>query len=495
MIDILVRVRLAITMDPARRTIEDAAIAIDGGRIVGLGRREAIEREFPEARRTLGGENFVAMPGFVDGHSHAGHGLVRMLGGDDFPAWREACRDIYMGGASMEFWQAEAQLSAIERLKAGVTTAVAYLGGGDENNRSDGTSTAAAYAHAYTECGGRLVLGIGPTRPPFPKRYAHFDGKRRYEIDVSFEDQFATCRRLLRELPAVHVGVALTAPTVNPEIHRGAHFEEMCDIARQMKALAREHGAVLMMDGQRGGTVSFAHDVLGIVDERTLLSHALDLTAAEIGIVAKTGASVANNPLSGSAVWGRCPVPELLEAGARVIVCSDGLAPDCGGDMFRVMRACAHYHRALLRDPHVLPPGRVWRMATADPAAFFFGAGSNVGALAVGKRADIALVDMDKPHLTPGSMPLFQIAYCATGQDVDTVIVDGKIVMECRRLTTVDESAILGRARREAAQMLERTGLSRLLETPASFWDDRYDRPRYAGPHQKPSSVSLVSAH
>ncbi len=492
MIDILLTARLVVTMDPSRRTIEDGAVAVDRGRIVALGPRAELERDFPDARRRIGGPEFVAMPGFFDGHSHAGHGLVRTLGGDDFPAWRQACRDIYMHGATTEFWQAEARLSAIERLKAGVTTAVAYLGGGDENNRSDGTEVAAAYADAYTSAGGRLVLGIGPTRPPFPKTYTRHEGGSRRTLEVSFNDQIGTCGRLLRALPSSRVGIALTTPTVNPEIHRGPHFDELCEIARRMKALAREHDAVLMMDGQRAGTVEFAHEALGIVDARTLLSHALDLTPDEVRIVARTGATVANNPLSGSAVWGRCPVPELLEAGARVIVCSDGLAPDCGADMFRVMRACAHYHRSLLRDPHLLPPGRVLRMTTLEPAEFF-GFGAELGSLATGKRADIALVDLAKPHLAPASMPLYQIAYSATGQDVDTVVADGEIVMEGRRLTRIDEGAVLDAARREAKRMIERTGLSHLLATPDSFWDDRYDRPHYVGPHQKPVSAAALT--
>jgi 5-methylthioadenosine/S-adenosylhomocysteine deaminase len=493
LIDSLISARVVIAMEPACRAFDDGAIAVDRGRIVAVGRREKLETDFPDVRRRLGGSGFVAMPGFVDGHSHAGHGLVRALGADDFPAWRQACRDIYMDGATTDFWQAEAQLSAVERLKAGVTTAVAYLGGGDENNRSDGTGVATAYASAFGAVGGRLILGVGPTRPPFPKRYARFDGVQRTSVEIGFEDQIATCRRLLRELPSGRVGVALTTPTVNPEIHRGSHFAELCDIARRMKALAREFGAVLMMDGQRGGTVAFAAEELGIVDERTLLSHALDLKPEEVRIVARTGATVANNPLSGSAVWGRCPVPELLEVGARVIVSSDGLAPDCGADMFRVMRACAHYHRAMMRDPHLLPPGRVLRMATSDPAEFF-GLGAELGTLAPGKQADIVLVDLDKPHMTPATMPLYQLAYGATGQDVDTVLVGGEIVMEKRQLANVDEAAVLVRARREADRMLERTGLSHLLATPDSFWDDRYARSRYAGPHQKPISETLIPA-
>lgn len=489
MTDLLVTARLLVTMDAAHRTIEDGALAIDKGAIVALGPRAEIEARYPNPARRIGGEKFVLMPGFVDGHSHAGHGLVRTLGGDDFPVWRQACRDIYMLGATPEFWAAEARLSSIERLKAGVTTAVAYLGGGDENNRSDGVDVPTAYAAAYGEAGGRLILGIGPTRPPFPKTYARYVKGAREEFQVDFETQHETCRRLLRDLPSSRIGVALTTPTVNPEIHRGPHFAELCDVARRMKRLAKDHDAVLMMDGQRGGTVEFAVRELGIVDARTLLSHALDITPAEVRLVAETGATVANNPLSGSAVWGRCPVPEILEAGGRVIMCSDGLAPDCGADMFRVMRMGGQYHRAMARDPHLLPPGRLLHMTTSDPAAFFGLA--DRGTLEIGKRADFILVDMDKPHLAPATMPLFQLHYAATGQDVDTVVVDGEVVMEGRKLSRVDEAAIVAAAKREAQAMLDRTGLRALTVTPESFWEDRYDRAAYLGPHQAPIAAAV----
>jgi cytosine/adenosine deaminase-related metal-dependent hydrolase len=482
MIDAIVHARLIVTMAPSPRTVENGAVAIEAGRILAVGPAEAIARDFPEARQRLGGDDFVALPGFVDGHSHAGHGLVRTLGGDDFPVWREACRTIYMGGATIDFWQAEARLAALERIKAGVTTACAYLGGGDENNRSDSVDVALAYCAAYTEAGGRLILGIGPTRPPFPKQYTVHDGEAPRHVLVDLDRQMATCRALLAHLPSDRVRVALTTPTVNPLIHRGEHFDALCSMAKAMKQMAREAGTQLLMDGQRAGTVAYAGHELSLLDEDTLVSHALDIRPDEIALLAETGATVANNPFCGSSAWGRCPVPELLEAGANVIVCSNGLAPECGADMFRVMRACAHYHRGMLRDPHVLPPGRLMRMTTLDPARFF-GLDATLGSLEPGKSADLVLVDLRKPHLAPGLMPLYQLAYHATGQDVHTVMVAGRVVVREGVATLADEASVLRNARSQAGQMLDRTGLHSLLETPPSFWDDRYDRPQYAGPH------------
>lgn len=488
-IDLMINASTIVTMDDGRSVVEDGAIAVSGGRILAVGPRDKIEREFPQAAERIGGDFMAAMPGFIDGHSHCGHGLVRTMGADDFPLWREACRDIYLKAGSLDFWQAEARLSALERLKAGVTTAVQYLGGGDENNRSDTCDVAEAYSRAFTSVGARLVLGVGPTRPPYPKSFTHYVGDEPRVVEAGFETQFATCRSLLERLPAGLVSVALTTPVINREIHRGPDFDELCRVARRMKALAEEHGTALMSDGHSTGTPAFFRQ-LGILNERTLLSHAIDLDQADIAAVAETGATIAHNAMAGTTIWGRCPVPELMAAGAHVLLSSDGLAPKVGSDMFRLMRACMDYHRQLTRDPHLLPPGRVMAMATREPARFFQVEGDR-GSIEAGKTADIILVDMHKPHLWPAMMPLYQLVYAATAQDVDTVVIGGRVAMRGRTVAGIDESAILATARREAERALERTGLAHLLETPASFWDDSYDRKPYAGPHGTRSQPSL----
>lgn len=481
MIDLVIDADPVVTMDDTRRVIHQGRIVIHDGKVLAVGPRDAMHQAFPNVARQIGGAGFLALPAFFDGHSHAGHGLVRTLGGDDFPVWRAACRTIYLHAAPLEFWEAEARLSALERIKAGVGTVVAYLGGGDENNRSDTTEIAQAYARAYTELGGTLVLGIGPTRPPHPTRVTQYgpDGVR--SVEVSLETQLSNCLRLIETLPSDRVRVALTAPVVNPEIHSGPDFTALCDLARRMKAMARDAGVMLMMDGHCRGTVAFAKDTLGILDQRSLVSHAINLDAADIAALADTGAVVAHNPLSCSAIWGRCPVPELRAAGVDVIVCSDGLAPDAGADMFRVMRAAMHYQRSQVRDPHVLPPGRMLAMTGRDPAQTF--GMTDRGIIAPGMRADIQLINMHGPHLSPGIMPLYQMMYAATAADIDSLIIGGRVVMENRTVAGVDESAIIAAAHAQATAMLERAGLTALTATPASFWADRYDRAPYGGPH------------
>jgi len=378
-IDLIVEAGLVVTMNQDRDLVTDGAVAVHGGRIVAIAARQDIEDRYVGKKR-IGGSKFIAMPGFIDGHSHAGHGLVRTMGADDFPVFREACRKIYVESASLDFWAAEARLSGLERLKAGVTTSVLFVGGGDENNRSNTPDVAKTYARAFTSIGPDLFLGIGPSRPPFPRHFNHFVDGRTVKTAVDFDRMVEVCTEIADTLPNQKVRVAFTTPVVNPVIHSGAQFEMIGIMAKTMKALARSRGMMLMIDGHRGGTVAYAAVELDILDDKTLLSHAIGLSDDEIAIVAERRSVVANNAISASAIWDRCPVPELIAAGARVILTSDGLAPDGGSDMFDLMRGAMRYHRASAHNPNLLPPGRALAMTTID-AAEAFGIDDEVGSL------------------------------------------------------------------------------------------------------------------
>jgi cytosine/adenosine deaminase-related metal-dependent hydrolase len=137
--------------------------------------------------------------------------------------------------------------------------------------------------------------------------------------------------------------------------------------------------------------------------------------------------------------------------------------------MFRHMQQCMHYHRTYFKDPSWLPPGRVLEMCTVDGAKAL-GLEREIGSLEIGKKADVILVDLRRPHLYPANMPLFRVVYFATGNDVHTVIVDGRVVLEDRRAMQVDEDRVLDDAQRETELLLDRLGLHALLDTPSSFW-------------------------
>jgi len=165
----------------------------------------------------------------------------------------------------------------------------------------------------------------------------------------------------------------------------------------------------------------------------------------------------------------RCPVVELLDAGVTVGLGTDGSAPDRTFDIFSDMRMAQALQRHHFHDSSYMPPGKVLEMATID-AAKALGIGNEIGSIEAKKRADIILVNMNKPHLTPRFMIPHRVVYEAYGHDVDTVIVDGKIIMEDRVVKTVNEEEMLDQAQRVAEEVVEQNSLEKYLEITKGFW-------------------------
>lgn len=473
MADIIITSGVVVTMDPQRQVIENGALAIEKDRIVAVGTTEEVLAAH-QAPTMIDASHKIVMPGLIDGHAHAGHGLIKTMGGGDSNAWYEACHKAYTVASTPEFWRAEARLAALERLRFGVTTGVSLLGGGDTILRTDDPVYGDAHCEGVREVGTRSVIAVGPTRPPHPRTYARFVDGKAVERPVTFEEQFETCETLIRTWHGKHGGrlnIALITPTLRAE-----HVEELGQVnleearrqARMTADLAREADLVFTQDGHTNGSVVYANE-LGILGRNVLLSHSTNLSQEEIQIVADTGTNIVHNPSAIASILGRCPVPELLEAGANVCLGSDATAPDRSGDMFRHMQQCMHYHRTYFKDPTWLPPGRVLEMCTIDSAKAL-GMQKDIGSLEVGKKADVVLLDLRRPHLYPFNMPVFRLIYFANGNDVDTVIVDGRIAMQGRKAVLVDEDEILDEAQRETEAMLDRTGFRYMLETPKMFW-------------------------
>lgn len=478
MTDLLIRNVTAVTVDAGRRVIEDAAIAVDGDRIVHVGPVADLPSQHATAEKVIDGRGMAAIPGLIDSHSHAGHGLVRSLGAGNTGAWFAACEEIYARGSTVDFWRAEAELAQLERLMAGVTTNLTLLGGGADNYRTDDPAFGDAHCAATTASGLRTVLAVGPGRPPFPKPYKVYEGNEARDVALSFERQMEVCEDLIRRHDGVldrRTGIALIMP-----VYHAHHMEEAGDakaireMSEAVADLRARHGVIYTQDGHRDGTIALAQE-LGTLGPFALLSHSVDLTDADFAALRETGASIVHNPTAIMSIYGRCPAPELIDEGVRVVLGSDAGAPDRGFDMFRHMKQAMLYHRRHFADPAWMPPGKVLEMATID-AAEALGLGDELGSLETGKKADIVLVDMRKPHLYPANMPLTRLTHFATAADVDTVVSDGRLVMDNRRVLTMDTGAVLDAAQAELTRALERTGLAGLIEEPAGMWGaSRFD--------------------
>ena len=474
MADLVILNAIVVTVDPGRRVLFDAGIAVTADRITEIGASADIAARHPGAE-VVDARDMVVLPGLIDVHAHAGHGLIKTMASGDSAAWFEACLQAYTVASTPDFWFAEAQLAATERLRFGVTTGVSLLGGGDSIMRTDDPVYGDAHCAGVVEVGTRSVVAVGTTRPPHPLTYARWSDHVQTRYPVGFDQQLATSEDLIRRWHGSHgqrINLALLTPTLRAEhvdTLGAANLEEARRQAKLVSARARDHGIVFTQDGHRNGSVAYAHE-MGILGPEALLSHSTGLGPDEIAICADTGTRIAHNPSAIASIYDRCPAPELMLAGVVVAIGSDATAPDRSADMFRHMQQCMHYHRRHFRDPSWLPPGKVLEMCTIDGARAL-GMDRDIGSIEVGKKADFALVDMRRPHLYPANMHVSHVVNFANGNDVHTVIVDGRVLMRDRKVLSVDQDKVLDAAQAQTDLMLDRSGLRHLLAVPDTFWN------------------------
>lgn len=469
-----------VTMDPVRCVIEDGGIAVRDGQIVAIDTADTL-RDSVQAAQVIDCTGHVMLPGLIDVHAHAGHGLIKSMGMHGGDRWENICGEVYTQVSPPDFWYAEARLAALERLRFGVTTGVSLLGGGDTIMRTDNPTYAAAHCRGVVEVGTRSMVAVGPTRAPHPRLYAEWKDGKRQTYDVTFAQQLRTCQQVVEDWHDTHQGriqIAMLYPVLRDEHERDmtrVDYAEACAQAQEVRAFARARGLIFTQDGHWRGSVRRAQE-LGLLGPDSLLSHCIDLHSDEITLIARTDTKVAHNPSANASIMGRCPAIELMAEGATVALGSDATAPDRSADMFRHMQQAMHYHRTFFRDASVLPIGKVLEMCTIG-AARALGMSDRIGSLEIGKAADIVMVDMRKPHLYPPNMPLHRLICFANGNDVSMVMVGGQIVLRNGRATQVDEAAILADAATQTALMIERIGGAADLERPSDFWGEEGAKP------------------
>ncbi|WP_394803340.1 amidohydrolase family protein [Peribacillus frigoritolerans] len=201
---------------------------------------------------------------------------------------------------------------------------------------------------------------------------------------------------------------------------------------------------------------------------RMSIYHCRGISFDEARILAETGTNVSASPGFGQ-VHARTPITELLEMGATVAISTDGTSPSTSFDMFQAMRKTQFVHQAALRDYYYLPPGKLLEMVTID-AAKCIGWDDEIGSLEIGKKADVITVNLHQPHLTPEFMHVHRLVFQAVANDVEHVIVDGKLIMEGRNVRTVHESTVLDEANEEAFSTIKRAGLEKYMQPTKYFW-------------------------
>ncbi len=195
---------------------------------------------------------------------------------------------------------------------------------------------------------------------------------------------------------------------------------------------------------------------LGFLRSDVLAAHCIYLSEEEMRIMAKRGVKVSYNPVANMKIALGVPrIRDLMGLGVTVGIGTDGPASNNDLDMFDDMRVGALLQKVSYMDSTVLPVRSVLGMATVGGARAL-GLERSVGSLEVGKKADVVLIDFRKPHLTPVHDFYANVVYSARGSDVDTVVVDGKVLMEGGEVKTVDEEEVKARAQESALNLLAR---------------------------------------
>lgn len=432
--------------------VDRGYVRIEEGRISHVGAGEPAHDE-PAELLDAGGK--VLMPGLVNAHTHLYQVLLRAVW-EDLPLlpW---LRRIY-GTARVlepEHVYAGTLLGCIESLKGGVTTLC------EHNFLNPAPECATEALRAMREAGirgvfARTIMDSGEIVPACTRENIE-EAFRKIEELIDYRSREFTSA----EQGRIALRTGPNTPPVNAsndllrEIARfagahhlgiSAHVAESCAVVELVKE-----------QQSRDGVVHYLND-FGLLGEESVFAHCVHVSPSEIDLLAETGTSVSHNPVSNMMLGdGIAPVVEMLARGVRVALGTDGAASNHGQDMFETMKTASLLQKVRHLDAGVIDPYEVLRMATAGGACAL-GLGEVCGTIETGKKADLILVDIEKPHILPINNLVSQLIHCAKSTDVDTVIVEGRVLMRERALLDFDESRVLEDACRSQARLMESLG-------------------------------------
>jgi cytosine/adenosine deaminase-related metal-dependent hydrolase len=461
-----------ITVDQERRVLDPGAVAIEGDRIVAVGPPEEVREAHPGAEE-IDLRHTAILPGLIDSHGHAGHGLTKALhdGHDD---WLELVAEIYFRQSDVEFWRAEGFLSALEHIEFGVTTSLSMTG---SMPRVDDPKYAIAASCGYAELGLRHIVALGPPGLPWPAEYRDVESGR--EISVDLEDMMDTVAAAIDELHGTSNGrmsVFVGPSALVPELHAdGYPTAESITMLRAIHELSEAREVCIHTHAYQGQIAAAAVAYRDILTPRLTLAHCAGISLDEVKIMADYGVNATHGPLTHAYAQARFPLTEALEAGVNVLISTDGSGPDRSFDLLSQGRIAAQLQRAHFNDTSILPAGKILEMMTID-AARAFGMDDKIGSLDAGKKADVIAVSLRSARMGPRFMPLERVIHVGSGLDVEFMMVDGKILKRDGRTLEIDIETILDAADRAAHDTYQRAGMLDLLGSHPNTWGHaRYD--------------------
>jgi 5-methylthioadenosine/S-adenosylhomocysteine deaminase len=414
--------------------IKNGAIAIKDGNMVFVGKSSSAASITADLKIDAKGK--VALPGLINCHTHVPMTLFRGVA-EDQPL-NEWLKNI--------IWPLEAKLSSEDIYHGSVLGCLEMI-------RSGTTCFGDMYFHedmiaeAVKESGLRGVLAEGIIEEGNKAL-----GEKMLKQSIGFAESFhGYADDRVNVMLGPHASYSCSSELlirVSEEASRlgvGVHLH-VAESRAMFSELEKKYGC---------SEVEFLNRI-GFLKKNVVAAHCIDLASKDRRILAKRGVNVVYCPMSNMKLGlGTAHVKDLLDLGVCVGLGTDGPASNNSLDMLENMKFGALLQKAVYHDPAVLPAYETLRMATIEGAKIL-GLVEQVGSLEVGKKADVILVDLSKPHLKPLHDVYANLVYSARGSDVDTVIVDGKILMENRQVKTLDEQTVMKKAEKAAFGLVSR---------------------------------------
>lgn len=450
-VDILVHGGVVITQNKHEDIYRDGAVAIDEGVIVAVGPTTQITDRYV-GRKTLKACGRAVMPGLVDSHHHF---LQNLLKGsrDDLALedWIAKVSSPLIVAAVQDYPDSDyglqhhaTRLGCVEALRSGITCILNME-----------WATPPEIVNVYEEMGIRAV----------------------HTLTLTDVDQWQECGMLLPMEETLDLADQLIQRCRESSLvsfRYGLACPNSCsrDLFEEVRRRAEEDGSAIHvhiaetefewnnMHRLHGTTpVRYLYDI-GLLGPDVLGAHCIWLSDEDIAILAQTGTAVSHNPECNMKVAdGVAPIARMLEAGVTVSLGTDSCAVNDNMDLFEAMRVAAFLQKVTMMDPAVVPAAEAFALGTIGGARAL-GMEDRIGSLESGKRADLIVVDLSQPHMRPINNILNNLVYCASAaSDVESVIVDGNLVVEDRQLLCCDEQTVIAEAEAFAMERFSKAGL------------------------------------
>lgn len=432
--NILLKGMDAVTADPENSFVKNADIGIANGVIEFVATSGGGPEGF-KADRLVSGRHRLVMPGLVNAHTHCSMPLLRNAA-DDLPLDKWLFKRIFPIEARMTeddiYWGT--MLGIAEMLKTGTTAfADMYL-------HMDATARAVCDSGIRANLSRSPLDGLGGEKheivrvfPECREYHRTWHGKNGGRIKVFLE---------VHSTYLFDADSLIKAAELASELGTGIQIH-ILETIKERENSFREYGK---------SPVEICEET-GIFKVPVVAAHCVHLSDVDMDIMASRGVHAVHNPTSNLKLGGGIArVPEMLEKAMKISIGTDGAASNNNLNMFEEMHLAALLHKGTHMNPELMDAARVIAMATANGAEAV-GFGGLTGRIRPGLRADLTILDTDKAHLTPLNNPYSAIVYAAQGSDVDMVLVDGEILLEGGRLTTIDEERVKHEARGIAARL------------------------------------------